>query len=208
MIRLNIQLFLLMILAINLTSCATVILDNDYLFEPGKPDPIKFTDPICVKIDFKSDNIDPVNRQEGVRDLEKLKFLRVTTGLTYYNILIECKNPVVHFEVIYHSQTKNLWIKTIWAATTLFTLGVIPFYMEDFGYIEAKQGGNTIETIQYSQRRFSSVFAIPKWFIDNKKSSDLYKVDAQRAMEARWLAKLIKASLERINTDIKQGVSN
>ena len=56
--------------------CATVIVDIKDVMEPPNPDPVRFADPICLKLNYKTDNIGFFNEQEGLRPMEELQLLR------------------------------------------------------------------------------------------------------------------------------------
>lgn len=178
--------------------CATVILDNKDVMEPPNPDPVRFADPICLKLNFKTDNIGFFNEQEGLRPMEELQLLRSSAGLAYYNIIQDCATPVSEYTVIISSQTKNWWARSIWAATSFLTLGVVPFYVKETGVISVvDDNGQVVAESNYEEKRLTSIFALPKWLIDFNKSTKLYSVAPDIATINRREAILLKKATEK-----------
>lgn len=188
---------LICLLLINL-GCATVILENSEVMEPQDPDPVRFEDPICVKLNFKTDNIGFFNEREGVKPMEELQLLRSSVGLVYYNIVQNCKTPVVEYTIIVSSQTRNWWARSVWAATSYLTLGIVPFYVNETEVISiVDSGGRVVAESAYREKRLTSIFALPKWFIDFNKSAKQYSVAPDVATINRREAILIKKATEK-----------
>lgn len=178
--------------------CATVILDNKEVMEPPNPDPVRFENPICIKLNFKTDNIGFFNEKEGLKPMEELQLLRSSVGLVYYNIIQNCMTPVSEYTVIISSQTRNWWARSIWAATSFLTLGIVPFYVNETGVVSiVDRNGEVVAESAYQEKRLTSIFALPKWFIDFNKSAKQYSVAPDIATINRREAILIKKATEK-----------
>lgn len=190
--------YLLVPIVLLCAGCVTVVLDNKDVMEPPNPDPVRFADPICLKLNFKTDNIGFFNEQEGLRPMEELQLLRSSAGLAYYNIIQDCATPVSEYTVIISSQTKNWWARSIWAATSFLTLGVVPFYVKETGVISVvDNNGQVVAESNYEEKRLTSIFALPKWLIDFNKSTKLYSVAPDIATINRREAILLKKATEK-----------
>lgn len=178
--------------------CATVILDNKEVMEPPIPDPVRFENPVCIKLNFKTDNIGFFNEKEGLKPMEELQLLRSSVGLAYYNIIQNCTAPVSEYTVVISSQTRNWWARSLWAATSFLTLGVVPFYVNETGVVSiVDRNGKVIVESTYQEKRLTSIFALPKWFIDFNKSAKQYSVAPDIATINRREAILIRNAAEK-----------
>lgn len=186
---------LISIICILISGCATVILDNEDTLKTPQPDSLRFDNPICVKLDFKTDNIGFFNEAEGIKEMSDLQMAKVSTGLSYYNIIQNCKDPIAKFTILFSSKTRNWWARSIWASLSFFTLGVIPFYVTAVGTISIVENGNVVAQADYEEKRLTSILAIPKWVYDNHRSVGQYQADIQKATVARREAFLIKAAI-------------
>ena len=187
----------LVVISLFATGCATVILENEDVLSPRAHDSLRFDNPTCIKLDFKTDNIGFFNDTEGVKPMGKTQIAKVSSGLTYYNIIRDCATPVAEYTIVFSSKTKNWWARSAWATLSLFSLGIIPFYVHETGTISIIENNNIIIESEYEEKRLTSIFAYPKWIYDNYRSVDVYHVDFQRASIARKEAALIKAVFEK-----------
>ncbi|MFV3409672.1 hypothetical protein ACNH6C_13755 [Bdellovibrio bacteriovorus] len=180
--------------------CATVILDNDAVLEPPKSDPVRFDDPVCIHLNFKTNNVGFFNEPEGEQPMEELQLIMSSVGLTYYNIIQKCKTPVATYTVIVSSKTRNWWARSMWALTSYLTIGIVPFYVEETGVVSiVGSDGKVIVEAPYEEKRLTSIFAVPKWIIDFKKSVDQYSTNPDISTTSRREAILIKKAFEQRN---------
>jgi hypothetical protein len=178
--------------------CATVILDNDAVLRQPAPDSAQLTAPVCVKLKYQTDSIDMFNNPEGIKEMSELHQLKYSNKLSYYNINLNCDNPVAELTVRVSNLTRNWWARGVWAFGTAVTLGIIPFYVKSTGKISILEGDRILAESDFEEKRLTSIFAIPKWIMDNNRTMDQYKSEVQQATVTRKEALLLRSALEQM----------
>lgn len=178
------------------TGCTTIILNNDAVMKPPVPDDLPLSSPVCVKLNYETDNLDFFNDPEGVKKMHRTTELKYSTGLFYYNIVTKCDSPIAEHTVRLSMTTRNWWARMIWATSSYLTLGVIPFYVKETGKISVLQNGKVIAESEFEEQRLTSILAFPKWVMDTNRSIDIYSVDAQSATVVRKEAVVLIKAIE------------
>lgn len=181
-----------------LSGCATVILDNEAVLHPPVPDSARLVEPVCIKLKYETDSIDMFNNPEGIKEMSELHPLKYSNKLSYYNINLNCDKPVAELTVRVSNLTRNWWARGVWAFGSVVTLGIIPFYVKSVGKISALEGDRVIAESDFEEKRLSSIFAIPKWVMDNNRTMDQYKSETQQATVTRREAVLLRNALEQV----------
>lgn len=196
---------LLVLLPMILSGCAGVVLNNEATLYPEDPNPLVFKDPVCIHVDFKTDNIGFWNETGGLKEMPSEDQTMITVGLPYYNISIKCVTPVASFTVISRSKTRNWWARTPWLAATYLSIGIVPFYINEVREIEIKENDRSMATINYEEKKVVSILAAPKYAIDLYRSVKVYQLHTFSATTTR---RFVIAIREAINNKEKNVVRN
>lgn len=172
------------------------VLDHSAL-PPQDPDPVRFGNPVCLKLDFKSEELGLINDPQELKHMGSDRQLSLTASFAYYNISIDCKDPLASFTVVNQTRLKNQWAKIPWAIISFGTLGIIPYYSNDEDTFILIENEKEIGKVDYNVKILNSIVMVPKFYHQTITSGRVYRSRVREAHESRILVMLIKSTLDR-----------
>ena len=193
---------LLIFLACGSLGCVHIITNKDEIFDKAKPDPIRFEDPICLKVNFLSEKLELSGNSAGISEMSEEIVSQIKVGLPYYNIALNCATPKASFTVIYRPiDRRNILSSAGWGIATVLSFGLIPSSSKVDGTIEVHENEKILAKTVYRQERFMWALAFPIWFYDHIKSAKKYHVTTDTAAESRFFAKAIREAMRKRNLE-------